>query len=278
MRWREALGEALDLALPATCGGCGRPGTGWCRPCRDAVAGAWDQPRRVEPTPRPNGFPPTWAAAPYEGPLRHALSAYKDDARRDLGQPLAQALARSVRVALAELGDRGRGMAGPVLLIPVPSTAQARRRRGDAPMDALADAATRLATAGRPAAAIVGEAGALAVRRRLADQSGLSSTARAANLAGAFAATHRVAGHAVIVVDDVVTTGATLAEAARALRAAGAEEVLAATLAATTRRRDTAAPAGRRLAPQPGRRLAPPPARSTQRACGHPCDAGHYRE
>jgi predicted amidophosphoribosyltransferase len=82
-------------------------------------------------------------------------------------------------------------------------------------------------------------------RRRVADQTGLSSTQRAANLSGAFG----VAGGGIgplraargrsavaVLVDDIVTTGATLAEAARALREVGVDVPLAITVAATRRR------------------------------------------
>jgi predicted amidophosphoribosyltransferase len=77
---------------------------------------------------------------------------------------------------------------------------------------------------------------ALEHRRRVADQAGLSAADRAANLSGALQARFDLRGLRVIVVDDVVTTGATLAEAARALRAAGAEVTAAAVIAATARR------------------------------------------
>ena len=81
----------------------------------------------------------------------------------------------------------------------------------------------------------------LRVRRPVADQSGLSKAARAVNVHAALhvppVVAERTRGAAVVLVDDVVTSGATLVEAARALRAAGADVVGAVTLAATERHR-----------------------------------------
>ena len=71
--------------------------------------------------------------------------------------------------------------------------------------------------------------------RRVADQSGLDAAGRSANLAGALRASSDLSGVPVVVVDDVVTTGATLVEAARALRDAGALVRGAAVVAATQR-------------------------------------------
>lgn len=82
---------------------------------------------------------------------------------------------------------------------------------------------------------------ALEHRRRVADQAGLSASDRAANLSGAMRARFDLSGRRVIVLDDVITTGATLAEAARALREAGAEVSAAAVVAATARRISRAA-------------------------------------
>jgi predicted amidophosphoribosyltransferase len=76
---------------------------------------------------------------------------------------------------------------------------------------------------------------ALQHRRRVADQAGLTATARSTNLTGALQARLDLRGVRVIVVDDVVTTGATLTEAARALRDAGAEVPAAAVIATTER-------------------------------------------
>jgi predicted amidophosphoribosyltransferase len=70
----------------------------------------------------------------------------------------------------------------------------------------------------------------------VADQADLTAADRAANLSGALRARFDLRGSRVIVVDDVITTGATLAEAARALRAAGADVRAAAVVAATARR------------------------------------------
>jgi predicted amidophosphoribosyltransferase len=76
---------------------------------------------------------------------------------------------------------------------------------------------------------------ALRHRRRVADQAGLSVGERAANLVGALEAVG-VAGRRVVVADDVITSGATAAEAVRALRAAGAEVMGVAVVAATKKR------------------------------------------
>jgi hypothetical protein len=141
-------------------------------------------------------------------------------------------------MALAECGRSG-GRAGdgadPLLLVPVPTARGARRRRGDHPLAGLARV-----VADEYGPADLALAPVLRVRRRVADQAALSAPERAANLHGALAVRTRgqarVLGARCVVVDDVVTTGATLAEAARVLRAAGAAEVVAATVAATARR------------------------------------------
>ena len=231
--------EALaDLALPVGCAGCGRAGVRVCPACRAAASGWRGGPRAVVPDPRPTGFPPTWAAAAYAGPLARWVVAYKDGDRRDLRRELAPLLGAAVDAALTDLGATGRepaGVAGPVLLVPVPTSYGARRRRGDHPLTGLARDVARGLRVGEVVLAPV-----LRVRRRVADQAGLSAVGRAANLAEAFSvrARHapRVAGARCVVVDDIVTTGSTVVEAARALREAGADVVVAASIAATQRR------------------------------------------
>lgn len=213
----------LDLAVPGRCGGCGEPVVGaLCARCTDSLgAQLWGQPRVTRPDPCPPGLPVVVAAAPYAGILRTLVTAYKDEDRRDLLPLLAAVLRRP----LAALG-RPRG---DDLVVPVPSSRAAVRRRGDSPLLSLARE-----SAGR---GVVLDA--LHPVRRVADQAGLGHAARAANLTGAYAvrpsARARLAGRPVLLVDDVVTTGASLVEAARALRAAGAEVEVAVTLAATQR-------------------------------------------
>jgi predicted amidophosphoribosyltransferase len=119
--------------------------------------------------------------------------------------------------------------------VPVPSTRAAVRRRGHDPtLRITAAAVAALRARGVP----VRRVPALAHARRVADQAGLPMAGRAANLAGALhvARPGAVAGRRVVLVDDVITTGSTLAEAARALCAAGAEVPAAAVIAATPRR------------------------------------------
>uniref|UniRef100_UPI0028D85C44 ComF family protein n=1 Tax=uncultured Microbacterium sp. TaxID=191216 RepID=UPI0028D85C44 len=104
-----------------------------------------------------------------------------------------------------------------------PSSRAAFRRRGYRPVEVLVRRAGR-----RPERL-------LRLRRAPADQRGLGDHARRENVRDVFAA-RTVLGGPVVVVDDVVTTGATLAEAVRALRAAGATDVRAVALAHTPRR------------------------------------------
>ncbi|WNZ11068.1 ComF family protein [Streptomyces sp. 11x1] len=202
--------DLTDLVLPAECGGCGRPRAVLCPECRAALTGA--VPCRVRPEPEPSGLPVVHGVAPYEDAVRAALIAHKERGALALAGPLGTALAGAVQAGGGE---------GPVLLVPVPSARRAVRARGHDPARRIALAAAGvLRRTGTPARV----AGVLRQRRAVADQSGLDSRQRLDNLAGALevaaGGARLLDGGAVVLVDDLMTTGASLAEAARAVRAA----------------------------------------------------------
>ena len=176
-------------------------------------------------------MPPLYAATAYEGVARAAIIEWKERAHRDVGRPLAHALALAVAFGTRELGT-----AGPLLLVAVPASSAAIRARGEDVLGRLARLATRdLSRRGF----VVRSRPLLSLTRTPRDQAGLGTLARRENLVGAMRARPRspdVPAAAVVLVDDVVTTGATLSEASRAMRSAGWFPGLAATVAATSRK------------------------------------------
>lgn len=183
------------------------------------------------------GFPLTVTAGPYEPVVRALISAHKERQAQALTAVLGERLARSV--ALLASGDVGATPAGPLVLVPVPSSAAAVRARGFDATGAMArSAAQNLRRDGWVRPVVV--APVLAQRRGVRDQAGLDARARQDNLTGRMRVRSRRAAAAsgwgpVVVVDDLVTTGATLAEAVRALEAEGIRVLGAATVAATVR-------------------------------------------
>jgi ComF family protein len=213
-------GRLLDVAFPATCIGCGQESTALCGPCGRALA-----VREGIPAGAPVGLPSDvplplvqleWCA-PYGGLVRDALHALKYRGERRLAAPLGAAAAARWREA-AIGGD---------LLVPVPVHPARRAARGYDQAELLARAAA--ATLGRPAVA------ALRRDRATAPQFELGRDRRAANVAAAFvvdpALRIAVAGRWLVLVDDVVTTGATLVACAEALLHAGAAAVSGLTIA-----------------------------------------------
>ncbi|MEY9934774.1 ComF family protein [Catenulispora sp. GP43] len=228
---RPLWAALMDLAAERDCGGCGRPqpsGEPLCPDCDGLLAdgGPWRTLAAVPGTPR------THAVARYEDPVRTMLIGYKERGRADLRRVLGRALARAVAGTLETGGaPTTTPRRPPVALIPMPSRRKAVRDRGQDTTARLAGTAARaLREVGVPARAV----SALRHARAVEDQAGLSRQERAANLSGALRARRAaaLAGAAVVLVDDISTSGASLAEAARALRAAGVPVIGAATIAA----------------------------------------------
>ena len=206
--WRALGAEMLAFLLAAECPGCQRGGTLLCEACRMQL-----RPQPVG-TRTPGGIP-VRAALMYEGVPAWCIRRVKEDGMTLLARPLGLAL----RGLLAEQHPR--------LLVPVPTGRASFRRRGY-----------------RVPELLIRRAGAephrlLRTVRTVGDQRGLGRAQRTRNVDGSMRALRGDGAREVVIVDDVVTTGATVDEAARALSAAGYRVVGAVALAATPRRSET---------------------------------------
>lgn len=197
----------LDLVLPLQCGGCGAPSTRWCDACAAVLQVKADQPHLI--TPRLDPGVPVFSLGRYAGPRREAVVAVKEHGRADLVAPLSAAL----RTGLVRLLTWGV-VDTPVQVVPAPTRRWAARRRGGDPV-------TRMAKAASAPLSDVTVTGALRTRAFVVDSVGLSSADRERNIAGRVKAVRAVTGE-VLLVDDIVTTGATACESVRVLHAGGA--------------------------------------------------------
>ncbi|MQY28195.1 ComF family protein [Nocardia aurantia] len=198
----------LDLILPQDCAGCGRPGVGWCADCAEGLV---RQPVRVWPRSDPGV--PCWALGRYAGPRRRAVVAVKEHHRRELVAPLGRELARG----LAALRTPGR----PLVLVPAPVRRVAVRRRGGDPVGRVARVAASLLTDCQVAPMLLADRG-------VRDSVGLGPAQRRRNLAGriivsagSLPTSLRHPDAEVVLVDDVLTTGATACESVRVLTGVG---------------------------------------------------------
>lgn len=208
MNLRDALLDALALLSPVECAGCGADDRSLCPDCLAALA--------PDVTVHSVGGLRVHAALSYELRVRRVILAYKEQERTDVAPALAVPLAAAVRVAIA-------AAEGPVELALVPTGRAAFRRRGYDPLRLLVRRA-----GGRPARVLLPS-------RTTGTQKSFGAEDRAVNVRGAFVAARPLHGRRFVVVDDILTSGATIAEASRAITAAGGEVVGGATLAFTRR-------------------------------------------
>lgn len=206
----DLLRDAAALLFPIDCAGCGRPDRSLCSPCRAQLV--------ATPAARQVGGLSVVSALRYESVVRRVILAYKTQ-RTDVARALAVPLAAAIALAVDREPVRMPGAE----LVAVPTSARAFRRRGYDPVRLL------LRRAGFGPERTLQHLGATG------EQKGLGLEQRELNVRGSLAARRPLTGRSFLLVDDVVTTGATLAEAARAIIAAGGTVVGAATLAFTPR-------------------------------------------
>ena len=240
-RWLPAGRRGLHALLPRACLFCESATAGGplCPGCEGAIPGA-AQPRcpgcalPLVPAFAPSDssdlsdpacpacrrHSPAWrrlrVAGDYAAPLDGAIVALKYGHRTALARPLGELLAAACRDTTFDV------------LVPMPLAAGRLAERGFNPARLLAQAL--LTAHARPRTDL---RDALIRQRETRSQAGLHREARIANVAGAFLACQRLDGLVVALLDDVVTTGATLQAASEALLAGGAREVVGLAVART---------------------------------------------
>jgi ComF family protein len=201
----KVFDELLDLLLPCRCVICLATGPALCLSC---LAELKPIPRRVERFGLGG-----WAVTDYGAVEKTLIHAFKETGLTALAPHLSMAMNLGFAAFKDELPNQIDG----TLLVPAPSSKANYRKRGYQPAKILAKSLSQVS-----GSQLRVHAG-LSFTRVVADQSGLTVEERRENLSDSMVARSVLAGQRVLLVDDIVTTGATLTEAARAVTKAGGE-------------------------------------------------------
>lgn len=208
MTLRTVLESFLTTLFPDRCGGCARLGELLCQRCRAALA-----PYPREPNRLPDSLDEVHIAFVFASPLREVVHEFKYRRVRRLSQPLGRLMA-------AHLAARSLAVDA---VLPVPLHHARLAERGFNQAEALAQEVARALD--RPLVA------GLERVRMTEQQAHLTARQRADNVRGAFRWRAAPPPRSLLIVDDVLTTGATIGACAEALRVAGAEAVYGLALA-----------------------------------------------
>lgn len=234
-----AFADLMWVLMPSDCVVCGARDAVLCSACTKNLHRSTLKPFRAEEAAEAlpldletNVVLPVVAAGLYKDGVSATVLAFKNHQRFTLKKELGRSLARAVRTALEELDVGSQRTSSPVWVVPIPASPASLRKRGYWPVGELLKVASKS----------MSHSGGLNVRSILRVTSAAQSSHR-----GASARERRsrrgtmtlapgltvLKGQRVLLVDDVLTTGATLAQAHQVLRTAGFEVIGAAVLAAT---------------------------------------------
>lgn len=197
-----------QILFPKSCIGCGRKDRALCTSCRAILT-----PRHIRAKTEIDCI----SAFPYNNPVvRKAILAWKYRGNPDAGTVLLTGFHTMLQTMPAPRD---------ALIVPIPTRRKRNNRRGFAPPEALAAVATK--------ALHLPTCNALAYTRKTRQQAGLPLAKRLKNMHNAFVVAQEniLRERSVILVDDIITTGATLSAAAHALRKKGTTDIHAITLA-----------------------------------------------
>lgn len=232
-RLSDLAADLAALVWPTQCVSCGAPDRDLCGACRARLPSETNSPSQRVRVP---GGPSAGVAGSYGGLLRALLLGYKHGGLTRLERVLGEQLRAPL---LAAMSGASAGRGHQPLIVTVPSRASAVRSRGFRHTDRLVRAALRGVAAREGIAPPTVLRGALRAQRGRTSQVGLDARARHHNAGRIAVARNRVAqlrGREIVLVDDIITTGATVLGAIRALEAVGGRVVAVVALCATERR------------------------------------------